>query len=367
MRERAARLAELVPPARLDPAVRAWAVAAPRRQIWGVGFSGGADSLALLLLLWAHWPERRRYLRVLHFDHRQRGAESRADARFCRQVCARLGLRLVSGAWREAPAAASEAEARAARRAFFARHARILWLGHQQDDVAETLLMRLARGSGTGGLAAPRPVQELPGRRVHLRPLLGLKGAEIRGALREARLAWREDSTNAGTAYFRNRVRAEVLPRWIDAARRDAVAGAARSRLLLEEDDRALERWLDELKPFEAGGRRLRLDGLAGRPRALWRRALHRWLVANPRTGEPSRQAVEALLEDLLAGRKTRHSLGAEGFAVTDGHALRFVRGTARRELSRGHQLTSTRGTSTVRPKSPPKCPNQKPRSPAVR
>lgn len=325
MPEQSARLAALLPRARLDPAVLAWAETAPRRRIWGVGFSGGADSLALVLLLWAHWPERRRDLRVLHFNHRLRGAEAKRDQAFCGRVCRALGLEYVTGAWRTAPARASEAGARTARLEFFARHARIVWLGHQQDDVAESMVMRLARGSGTGGLAAPRPVQARSGGRVHLRPLLGIKAAEIRAALQSLGIGWREDSSNARPDYFRNRVRSEVLPRWIAAAQRDALAGAARSRLLLEEDDAALEGWLDQLDALDERGR-LHLDRLAGRPRALWRRALHRWLAAQSGAGEPSRQAVEALLQTLLARQSTRHSLGPNGFAVTDGLGLWFER-----------------------------------------
>jgi tRNA(Ile)-lysidine synthase len=71
--------------------------------------------------------------------------------------------------------------------AFFEAQARIVWFGHQQDDIAETMLMRLARGSGTGGLAAPRPVQIQSGGGVRLRPLLGLKKEEITAALRQTR------------------------------------------------------------------------------------------------------------------------------------------------------------------------------------
>lgn len=299
---------------------------APRRARWGVAFSGGADSLALLLLLWVHWPARRRQLRALHFNHRLRGAAARADAEFCRRVCRALGVGLVSGVWRAARKDASEAEARTARLAFFARHARILWFGHQQDDIAESMLMRLARGSGTGGLAAPRPVQTIRPDRLHLRPLLPLKKAEIVAGLRAAGAAWRDDASNDGDRYFRNRIRRAVVPRWIAAAQRDALAGAARSRQLLEEDEVALEAWLDEL--CVAGPRgTLRLDRLAGRPRALWRRALHRWLAQEPRAGEISRAAFEALLTALQSGRRTRHSLGRQGFGVTDGRVLRFAPG----------------------------------------
>ena len=92
-------------------------------------------------------------------SHRLRGRASDADAKFCQQVCQSLGMRCRVGVWRDVKAGASEAAARAARHEFFGREmgklgAKKLWLAHQQDDIAETMLMRLARGSGTGGLAA---------------------------------------------------------------------------------------------------------------------------------------------------------------------------------------------------------------------
>jgi tRNA(Ile)-lysidine synthase len=313
----------LLPRDRLDSAVVQWADAASRRVPWAVAFSGGADSLVLLLLVWVHWPEHRRQLRVLHFDHRLRGVESRADAVFCRRVAARLGVTYRTGSWKGSHANASEAEARVARLEFLEENARVVWFGHQQDDVAETLLMRIARGSGTGGLAAPRPVQRLPRGRVHLRPLLGLKKDEILSALKQVRMSWREDSSNVRERHFRNRIRRNVVPLWAEAAQRDAIAGAARSRLLLEEDDVALEAWLDELNPF--GSRRtLVLSRLAGKPRGLVRRALHRWLIAEPRAGDISRAGFEALLTAIERGKPTRHSLGRDGFAVTDGRELWF-------------------------------------------
>lgn len=320
----AARLATLLPRDHFDPAVLAWMETAPRRAAWSVAFSGGPDSLALLLLLWAQWPQRRRTLRALHFDHRLRGAESRGDAVFCRRVCRALGVRFIAGRWPGSHRDASEAEARVARMGFFAKHTRVLFLGHQQDDVAESMLMRLARGSGIAGLAAPRPVQALAGGRVHLRPLLASKKAAIVAALREAGAVWREDSSNARGRFFRNRIRQTVLPAWTQAAQRDALAGAARSRELLEEDDVALESWLEELAPLERKGV-LNLTVLAGKPRALWRRALHRWLLAEPRAGEISRQAFDALLNALERGKPTRHSIGRQGFAVTDGRWLQFA------------------------------------------
>ena len=270
-------------------------------EIWCVAFSGGADSLALLLMLHAHWPERRGKLRALHFNHRLRGAESDGDEAFCRDVCEGLSVELRVGSWAEARDGASEAEAREARRGFFSREmaeigARVLWTGHQKDDVAETLLMRLARGSGAAGLAAPRPVQTRRDGGVVLRPLLTLEKAEIVGALRAAGVVWREDASNAAGDFFRNRVRNDVVPAWRAAAVNDALAGAALTRELLAEDDAALDAWLDELVPaavFAEARETLDLRALIGRPRALWRRALRRWA--------PLAELARASFEDVLA------------------------------------------------------------------
>ena len=331
----AAALAVAVPQSRLHPAVLAWAKTSGPRAPWTVAFSGGADSLALLLLLWAHWPERRARLNAAHFNHRLRGRAADADERFCATVCAGLEVKYVAGAWSEARRGASEAEAREARMAFFAKQARVLWLGHQQDDIAETMLMRLARGSGAAGLAAPRPVQTILRGRVHVRPLLTLKKEEIAAALRAAGIPWREDASNARGDFFRNRVRHDVLPAWAAAAQRDALGGAARTRELLEEDDVALEAWLDALQPEVPNGA-LAVRDLSGKPRALLRRALHRWLLAQPRAGELSRQGFDALLDAVVRGAPTRHSLGREGFAVIRGGVLRFERaGKGRRRFQR--------------------------------
>ena len=315
----AARVGEWLPVARWHPAVLAAVARSRKTEPWVVAFSGGADSLALLLALWAHFPERRKQLVALHFNHRLRGRAADADAKFCQQVGRALGVRVRVGVWREALHGASEAAARAARHFFFDREmarlgATLLWFAHQQDDVAESMLMRLARGSGAGGLAAPRPVQAMPARRRHLRPLLTLKKTELVAALQQAGVAWREDVTNAGDDYFRNRVRRAVLPAWAKAAGRDVLAGAALARERLEEDDAALEAWLDRLDALKRGT--LDLGRLAGAPRAIWRRALHRWLLAVRADTDLSRQGFAQLLRALETGRNTRFSLGAAAFAV---------------------------------------------------
>lgn len=314
-RKCAAQLGAALPCERLHPAVVAWTREHERsRRPWVIAFSGGADSLALLMLVWSHWPERQKKLCAVHFNHRMRGASANRDERFCRTVCAALGVRFISGEWKDVPRKPSEAQAREARHAFFSQQLRrwracALWLGHQQDDIAETMLMRLARGSGLGGLAAPRPVHVLPGGRVHLRPLLHFRKAELVEYLRQCGARWCEDASNAAGDFLRNRIRREVLPVWRSVnSPRDALAGISLSRELIEEDDYALDRWLAEVDPITKNGA-LSLRRLAGKPRGLVRRALHQWFLQQKRGGNLSRQAFTAMLDDLVRGRVTRHSV----------------------------------------------------------
>jgi tRNA(Ile)-lysidine synthase len=267
----------------------------------------------------------------LHFNHRLRGAAADQDAQFCRDLAQGLGMAYASATWKKATKEGGEAAARAARFAFFdsacqTRRIDTLIFGHQQDDIAESILMRLARGSSVGGLAAPRPVHRQETGRVHVRPLLTLRKAAIEEWLEAGFIPWRKDATNAAPTFFRNRIRAEVIPAWREAAGRDAVAGAALSRERLEEDDDALEAWVDRLDLFTARGA-LRLTVLAGVPRAVARRALHRWLLRQVPAADISRQAFEILLASVVAAKPTRHSLGPQGFAVLAKGRLNYVLG----------------------------------------
>ncbi|MCF7688333.1 MAG: tRNA lysidine(34) synthetase TilS [Cephaloticoccus sp.] len=325
---RAGTLAGHLPKATAHPAVLNWTVHSRSRTPWVVALSGGMDSVALLLFVWAHWPERRQLLRAVHYNHRMRGRASDGDEKFCRELCRLLQVPLWVGRSRTGSVIKNEAQARELRFACINRlmdkaGAHALWLGHQQNDVAETMLMRLARSSGAGGLAAPRPVQNMPMRRVHLRPLLNLSRGKIETAMLAARLPYRTDGTNLTGVYFRNRIRLDVLPVWMEAAGRDVISGVARARELLEEDDAALEEWTTRLQANMAP-RRLDLNLCKDVPRAVLRRLLHRWLLAQADAGELSRQAFDRLLDALEKGEPTRHSIGVRGFAVIKHRELTF-------------------------------------------
>ena len=190
-----------------------------KKRVWRIGLavSGGADSTALLAAL-ADLRETLGFRAVvLHVDHGLR-PDSHDDARFVEALAARFGLpcHTLRARIRRRPRESLEMAARRTRLAFFARMTRALGLdaiatGHHADDVAETFIMRMARGAGPEGLAGLKPVSHVDGI-TFIRPLLGLRDADLRTYLRRRGLTWREDSTNADTSILRNKVRHVILP-----------------------------------------------------------------------------------------------------------------------------------------------------------
>ena len=189
----------------------------PRTWTLGLAVSGGADSTALLAAL-ADLRETLGFRAVvLHVDHGLR-PDSHDDARFVADLAARFGLpcHTLRARIRRRPRESLEMAARRTRLAFFARMTRELGLdaiatGHHADDVAETFIMRMARGAGPEGLAGLKPVSHVDGI-TFIRPLLSLRDSDLRDYLRRRGLTWREDSTNADTSILRNKVRHVILP-----------------------------------------------------------------------------------------------------------------------------------------------------------
>ncbi|MEL6583774.1 MAG: tRNA lysidine(34) synthetase TilS [Pseudomonadota bacterium] len=183
-----------------------------RGQCLGLAVSGGGDSMALLALAGEWAKANGSTLQVATVDHGLR-AESADEARFVAQVCAEHGLRHHTLRWERAadgPSNLQEA-ARIGRYqvlAAWAQRERLaaVCLAHTQDDCAETLLMRLARGSGIDGLAQMRTDFAREGMRF-LRPLLGVSRADLREYLRREGLSWCEDPSNDDNRFQRVRVR----------------------------------------------------------------------------------------------------------------------------------------------------------------
>ena len=189
-----------------------------------VAVSGGADSVALLRALLDLRSELGIVLSVVHLHHGIRGDEADTDEQFVAHLAKQFELPLhldradVPAHSRESKQSL-ETSARDVRYAFFRRLLESnacdkIATAHTQDDQAETVLLRILRGTGTHGLAAIPPMRnasaELAARIV--RPLLATRRSEIEAYLTSLNQPWREDSTNTDPKHLRNRIRHELLP-----------------------------------------------------------------------------------------------------------------------------------------------------------
>ena len=189
--------------------IAAYAMLAPGERVL-VALSGGADSVALLLVL----RELGYLVRAFHLNHCLRGAESDRDEEFCRTLCARLGVELavervdVAAAAVQQGTGVEETERRVREewRDEGAKGEKIA-TAHTADDNLETVLFHLARGAGAKGLAGIPPV-----RGQVVRPLLDVGRTQIEAYLAGLGQDYVTDSTNADDAYTRNRIRHTVVP-----------------------------------------------------------------------------------------------------------------------------------------------------------
>jgi tRNA(Ile)-lysidine synthase len=183
----------------------------------GVAVSGGADSVALLLLLLELREKLGTVLSVVHFNHKLRGKASDADEAFVAKLAAKHGLEFHAD-HRDVAKMASrehinlEDAGRRARYQFFELLAddglitRVA-TAHTSDDQAETVLAHILRGTGLAGLGGIRPVA---GRVI--RPLLEFRRSELRAYLLARKQSWREDASNQDTSRMRARIREKLLP-----------------------------------------------------------------------------------------------------------------------------------------------------------
>ncbi len=245
-----------------------------------VAISGGADSVALLLTLHTANTTSRDALGVglsaVHINHHLRGEESDADQRFVEDLCISLDIPLhlhqadvparIAQTRADGNPETIEEAARNTRYDFFTTllssgHADAILTAHTLDDQAETVLMKLLRGAWTEGLSAIHPILAQQKGKI-LRPFLQTRRAEIESFLKSINQPWREDSTNADTAFTRNKIRHEFLPqlRAYNPNLDQTLANLA--ELAREEESRwqtELARVLPQLllpgKPVRGGGR----------------------------------------------------------------------------------------------------------------
>src|SRR5579863_10345306 len=183
----------------------------------GVAVSGGADSVALLRLMLEVRETLGIVVSVVHFNHGLRGKASDADEQFVAELAKSHKLEFFVahediGAKAKRERANLEDAGRRARIAFFdelVKNGRVsrVAVAHTADDQAETVLAHILRGTGLAGLGGIHPEKECV-----VRPLLGVRRAELRAYLRLKKQTWREDATNQDTTRTRARIRKKLLP-----------------------------------------------------------------------------------------------------------------------------------------------------------
>ena len=263
---------------------------------WGVGVSGGADSVALLRLL---LEAGRHAVAVVHLDHQTRGEASTADAAFVAELAGRLGVPCEAFALDQVEAprgpAAKNPSARyrlarlACYRQVVARHGLAgVALAHHADDQAETVLLRLVRGGSAAGLAGMAADATVAGVRL-VRPALAVRRDALRAYLRSADQPWREDASNASPVYARNRARRLLAGNERLTAALLTVAAAARR----------WAEWLDAAAPVL--GDSFAAAALAALPPPLAERSARRWLASRGVPADAVSPAVAARLVAMAA------------------------------------------------------------------
>ena len=277
--------------------------------------SGGADSVALLIML----SEVRNVLSLTvscaHMEHGIRPGTSEADMAFVQALCCRLGIpcyveRADVPAYAKAHGIGLEDAARTLRYAFLAKAAgdigaEHIALAHHAQDQAETVLMHAARGSDMRGLCAMRY------RRGNIiRPLLDWQPQALRAYLEANGQPWCEDETNGDLAYARNRIRAEVIPA-LTAAYPGVVQALSRLARAAQRDEEHFAAALDQLvltRRTLVDGAALLLSDLIGLDAAMLSRVLARE-VERIGLGVQDASAIDGICYAIKHGEETSINL----------------------------------------------------------
>ncbi len=207
-----------------------------------IGLSGGADSVSLLSVLKEIQPLYELRLYAVHLNHNIRGEEAKRDELFAKELCKVLGVEIFSFSADVAQEAERlgmtvEEAGRKIRYELFDKvlketESNKIAVAHNMNDNAETVLMRLSRGTGIRGLGGIAPVRD-----NIIRPLIEVKRSDIEGYCAKQRLNYCTDSTNLVTDYTRNKIRLELIP-WLEQNLNPSVCeGINKTSVFMREED----------------------------------------------------------------------------------------------------------------------------------
>lgn len=279
---------------------------------FAVACSGGADSIFALLITYALLGSK---IKVLHLNHGLRGPDSDEDEELVFSVARAIGVEVLSSRCFD-NIRDDEGTLRSARIDFYTSKMRehsikYLIQGHNLDDVAETMLWRLARGAGEEGLCAPRPTSpQDQGRYLILRPFLNLSRGFIRETLKKHEIPFSIDQSNTSSRYLRNRLRGNTLQSWKSDSDRDVLKGVEASRDQLEEVSQALDHWAVEIEECNSFEKSIDLVVLKKLPRAMRRKIIVRWLRSKRLF--PTTKTLNEVLDGLERGLSLKANLSPE-------------------------------------------------------
>lgn len=287
----------------MKPPAEALIQSSPPSQTIYAGFSGGLDSTVLLHALKHELDPQRFTLKAIHVNH---GLHPHADrwAAHCRELCERWGIALnIVNIHITDTGHNLEHQAREARYRAFAdmlKPGDCMALAHHQDDVAETLLLRLMRGSGTEALGNMREIQQR-GHYTVWRPLLHCPRSELEQYAQMQQLDWIEDGSNADVRFDRNFIRHRILP---ELQQRFPNAGQrlAHSAGLLKADADLLQPLIAAHVQQCADGGQLNVARLRALQPALQAHVIRHWLEQHGRA-LPGSAALTEFIRQLAAAR----------------------------------------------------------------
>ena len=279
-----------------------------------VGFSGGADSTALLHILKRYTESNGAKLYAAHVNHCIRGDEADRDEAFCKSFAEELGviffsLRADVPKIAEQTGESIETAARRVRYDFFdsvmkENDIKILATAHNADDNLETILFNMARGTGLCGLCGIPPCRPCSNGIV-VRPILNMEKSEIIDYCKRNSLSFVTDSTNIDTDYTRNKIRAQIIPimREINSG---AVKNAARMSENLRSDSLCLDELSDSFAKEHGKGYAIECQKLLSAPSAIANRAIIQ--IYGELSGERSLEHTHVCALRQLAKKCVPHS-----------------------------------------------------------
>ena len=306
----------------------------------GIAVSGGADSIALFHLLLPLCKEMDITPVVMHLNHGLR-AESEEEARFVTKLAKAndlvLATETVNLKHRKNSNQSLEMAAREARLRFYGDctencNLNAIATGHHADDVCETLILRLARGSGIDGLAGMRPLTVLKVRDgcatsvTVIRPLLNIASSALREWLENRNLKWHDDLSNLDTSIPRNNVRHNLMPFLRENLQPDIDGRLCHSAATLREDEALLNDLANEKLNAIQYSSSLLVPALLKLPLAIQRRLLRLWFFEQDLAAAAGFRSInELLVQCATPDNRWRLQLAKNVIAKFDKNLLSLV------------------------------------------